>query len=263
RFEPERQGPFTALVRATREAASAEPPPELVLWPESAWPALLEGEPPRLSRRLVPPIEHPARLCAGTVWRSQRGRLGVALLLDADGALVGLHEKRVTVPAGERVPFVRWLPEPLADRLYELMTPVIGFRPDAIDGRRRPPLQTASGIPFAALTCFDNAFAGVAAAAVEDGARLVAVLSNESWYVHGNELDQMVAMSVFRALETGTPLVRSTVDGLTCVVGPDGRVDALPEQRDAPPRALVRDVELGPGVLPPWHGLHLALAVGT
>jgi apolipoprotein N-acyltransferase len=247
-FERDGDG-LRRLAEATAAlAATGGEPVELVLWPESTWPVRLEGEEPRLSRRLTPPIPAGSALCAGTLWTAPDGRRAVAVLLGADGALLGWHEKRVSVPGGERVPFVAWLPEALRGPALDAFEGWIGFRPDQLDGRRRPPLRTPGGVPFAALTCFDNAFAWVTREAVADGARLLAVLSNESWYRQGAELEQMLAMSVLRALETGTPLVRSTVDGVTCVVDADGRITAaLPRAPGAGPEALVATVRLGPG----------------
>ena len=62
-----------------------------------------------------------------------------------------------------------------------------------------------------------------------EGAGFFCVLSNENYYSAGAELDQMLAMSVFRAMETGRPFLRSTTNGLTVHIMADGRVvRALP-----------------------------------
>jgi apolipoprotein N-acyltransferase len=110
--------------------------------------------------------------------------------------------------------------------------------------------------------CFDNAFPSVAARAVADGARLLVVVSNEAWYRRGGELAQMAAMTVCRALETGTPMVRATVDGATLAIGADGRtLAALPfgPQPDGGPRVLAVAMPLGAGCLPPLAAVHRLL----
>jgi apolipoprotein N-acyltransferase len=76
------------------------------------------------------------------------------------------------------------------------------------------------------MVCYDNAFPGVIEQHVAAGASFLVVVSNEAWYQGGAELDQMVAMTVCRALECRVPIVRCTVDGASVVVGRDGRVTA-------------------------------------
>jgi apolipoprotein N-acyltransferase len=126
----------------------------------------------------------------------------------------------------------------------------MGAVPDNVFGSRRP-LLVARGrteVPFGAMLCFDNAFGWVGREAVADGARFLAVLSNEAWYEGGAELEQLLAMTVIRALETDTPVVRCTMDGLTAHVGRDGRVlGVLPKSTAPSPGPRVLEVELEPG----------------
>ncbi|MCC6783075.1 MAG: apolipoprotein N-acyltransferase [Planctomycetes bacterium] len=249
---------WRALVTATLAVAGSAvtAPPALVVWPESALPSYARGEPPALD----PPL--PFRLAAGT--RLLCGSLlmseppyAIAALLDPQGRLLDWHEKQRPVPAAERLPFLDWLPPALAAPWLEFCARIVGYRPELQAGRVRPPLRSGDGVPFAALTCFDNAFDTLSRRAVADGARLLVVLSNESWYEGGAELDQMLAMSVCRALETGTPIVRSTVDGLSCAIDAEGRLLAsLPRGAGAGPTRLDLDVPLGPGALSPMAWLH-------
>jgi apolipoprotein N-acyltransferase len=135
---------------------------------------------------------------------------------------------------------------------------VMGELPNALPGAMRPPLLTANGVPVGALLCYDNAFPEIAAEQVAAGARCLCVLSNEAWYRGGGELQQLVAMAVLRALETATPVVRCTQDGLTAAIAADGRVVAsLPIATAPQPAARILAVEIapGPGRLPPMASL--------
>ncbi|MGB3965956.1 MAG: hypothetical protein WBO45_04440, partial [Planctomycetota bacterium] len=103
-----------------------------------------------------------------------------------------------------------------------------------------------------------------ASAQVAMGARWLCVLSNEAWYEGGGELTQLMAMTVVRALEVGTPILRCTQDGWTGLV--DGRghlVEALPLRPAGSPgagsaRILRVTVPLGSGRLPPMAWLRAA-----
>ncbi|MFM1871097.1 MAG: hypothetical protein RL398_519 [Planctomycetota bacterium] len=210
--------------------------PELVLWPESSlWERFAED---RLSRR-NPRLDFglplgDRRLLLGALLARDVRTTPIAVLVGAEGQVHGWHEKRRLVPGGEFLPFVDWLPESAAAAVYQAFRQALGSAPDCAHGRPRAPLQTTSGVPFAALSCYDNAFAEPTGEQVAAGARLVAVLSNEAWYRGGAELTQLVAMTVCRAIECRVPFVRCTMDGWSVAIGADGRLLAAAPLQAAP-----------------------------
>ncbi len=251
----------TRLLDPTRELLARPNPPALVLWPESSHPgevALAAPGGPRFDDRrwLLPELPGDTRLLLGALARLPDGRQApAAVLLGRGGTLHGHHEKRVLVPAGEYVPFLSILPEVAAQAVRDTVRAWMGAVPDNVFGRHQPLLLARAGrdVPFGAMLCFDNAFGWVGREAVADGARFLAVLSNEAWYEGGAELEQLLAMTVLRALETDTPVVRCTMDGLTAHVARDGRVRDLLPKATAPspgPRVLEVNLEPGRGQLP-------------
>lgn len=254
------------LLAPTRQALATSPPPSLVLWPESSVFATLPVEDVVASdarlldlRGKLPATA--ARLLLGVNVRQRVDAppTPAAVLCELPGARVLSHqEKRCLVPGGEFQPGVRWLPRAAAEWLLTAFAGALGSLPQCEPGRELPPLRTADGVPFGALLCYDNAFAAPAAAQVAQGARLLCVLSNESWYEGGAELPQLLAMSVLRAIETATPVVRCTQDGWSGVVGRDGRLLAdLPLAAAPQPaaRTLRATVPLGAGVPPALAGV--------
>lgn len=246
------------LVQPTRAQLRDGEPIDLVLWPES----VLREDLPRdevLAGRIKLPLRLPSaaptRLLLGAnVKQSDQHSTPAAVLVDvATGAVLGHQEKRHLVPGGEFPPLLHSLPTAVGAWLREQFAAALRSLPDATPGVELPPLQTAAGVPFGALLCYDNAFPDVAAAQVAAGARCLCVLSNEAWYRGGAELPQLVAMSVVRALETATPVVRCTQDGWTVAIGGDGRMLAgLPIHAAPQPsaRILLVDLPLGSGRLP-------------
>jgi apolipoprotein N-acyltransferase len=256
------------LLAPTRTALAAAPPLDLVLWPESS---IVEDLPRSAlagdARLRLDLPASPARLLVGGNLRVEpEGITPIAMLVALpSGAVLGLQEKRQLVAGGEYLPFVSWLPTAVAEAVRATVTAVMGAAPNAVPGVERAPLRTAADLPFGALLCFDNAFPGPAAAQVAGGAKFLCVLSNEAWYRGGGELEQLVAMSVLRALETATPLVRCTQDGWTAVIDRHGRLaDHLP-LAPAPqpgPRILRASVAPGPGRLPSMAWLRAATGPG-
>jgi apolipoprotein N-acyltransferase len=268
------------LVAPTRAAAARGA--VLVLWPEST--SFVDVVPPDGER--AGSNGSGARLCRGIDWLApaplplapetrlllggcvaagpHRG-LAAGVLIDERGAFLGYHEKVRLVPGGEHQPFLGWLPQSLSQALQRGLAAVIGVAPHLQPGRLRPPLAVAEGIAVGTLLCFDNAFPDVARAYVEAGANLLAVLSNEAWYRGGAELDQMEAMTVLRALETGAAVVRCTVDGVTVAIDGDGHVlGRLPRGEPGVLRVRVPIPARATGTLAPiapWIGLLCALSL--
>lgn len=260
------------LVQPTRELLAAAAPPELVLWPESsvheAVPAAelvggasrapASGPILRTLAGLLPASD--AQLLLGANVKVGVDRMTpAALLLDLPTArIVGHQEKRALVPGGEFPPLFALLPAAAGQWIRDTFADVMRMVPDGVPGRELPPLRTRRGVPFGVLLCYDNAFPGPAAAQVAAGARFFVVLSNESWFQGGDQLWQLVAMSVLRARETATPMLRCTQDGWTVAIGGDGRMLAdLPPMVGRQPshRKLQFDLPLGTGAVLPMASL--------
>lgn len=259
------------LVRPTRELLRGPNPPELVLWPESSLPAQIEPESSiggTLRSLTGKFVGHSGQLLLGKELVHADGQLTpAAFLVELPKVEIeGLQQKRWLVPGGEFPPFLHLLPEALGGWLRDTFADVMRQIPNCRAGVETPPLRTRGGVPFGVLLCYDNAFPGPARRQVEAGARFLCVLSNEAWFRGGDQLVQLVAMTVLRALETATPVVRCTQDGWSVAVGADGRLLAelsLAGGRQAAHRILRVDLPLGAGRESPMAWLMAWLGPAT
>jgi apolipoprotein N-acyltransferase len=62
------------------------------------------------------------------------------------------------------------------------------------------------------------------------GAQFLANLTYEGWYRPAGELEQHLAMAVFRAVETRTTVVRAANTGISCFINPRGEIYAAVEK---------------------------------
>lgn len=83
---------------------------------------------------------------------------------------------------------------------------------------------SVNGIKVGPLLCFEGLFIDVANAQARNGAQLLAVMSLDDWYMETGAPVQLMAGSVFRAIECGTPLLRSASLGHSIVVDPRGNI---------------------------------------
>jgi apolipoprotein N-acyltransferase len=239
---------------------------DLVVWPETCYAVRNDYREEDLAagrlRGAGRLLSTGAPFLYGSMLGSDITRAGVArhyiIGILANGAgdrVLGVHEKTRLVPAGERMPFLEsLLPESWCAAFLDWLKQRFPFVPSVLEGRERPLPRLPDGRALGVSICFENAYPQHFAHQARQGAGFYCVISNEAWYRLGAELDQMLAMTVLRALETGRPVVRSTTDGLTCMVESDGRIAAhLP-----PGVAAVLPVTLQPrtGAQPPaaWVG---------
>jgi apolipoprotein N-acyltransferase len=227
------------LDRYTRlNAQAAAGTPAMVIWPESSAPFSAVTEPRiraafgRFAR------EADAWQFTGTDYTDPEERsYNAAALFAPDGELAARYDKQWLVPMGEWVPMRRWLP----------FGDVFGFPDDVTPGTGDDPLR-AGIIRFAPLICYESVFPIVSRVRAARGANLLVSITNDSWAGESAELQQHIAMTAFRAIETRRYLASSATTGITAIVSPDGAMKSVPPYREA---VLVGSVRLLEGVT--WY----------
>ncbi|MCX7025590.1 MAG: apolipoprotein N-acyltransferase [Spirochaetes bacterium] len=135
------------------------------------------------------------------------------------GGLVGRYDKIRLVPFAERVPLRERFPgfaEVLETRIGTAWTP--GTTLTLFD----LPVDRSAAIRFAAPICFEDSFPGLFDAFADKGADFFIVLTDDSWSHSSSCEYQHLAMSCFRAAETGLPVLRDANTGITAHIDPNG-----------------------------------------
>ncbi len=220
KWDPDKQ---LAWFRRHLELSRADwpaPPPDLVVWPESAVPYAVERR--EVRQALAAAIPPGAHLVFGSdryVEIDGRPDLTNSLyLVDSEGDILDRYDKVDLVPFGEFLPFRRILSR---IGFKKLTKGTVDFRPGP--GRRT---LAAPGVPpFSPLICYEAAFPGRATDG-SDHARLLINITNDAWFGRSSGPYQHFAMARMRAAETGLPLVRAANTGISAVVDGFGRVRA-------------------------------------
>ena len=209
----------------TRQAAAAGA--DLIVWPESSTPDDVRYDLASFAAvtRLVDDTGVPLLVGSGD-FRVEDGKdvfTNTAFLFmrgDQPGAIrYTSYDKIHLVPFGEYVPL---------DNLgvTRLLTPIAGsFRP----GSEVTVFDLGDGAAFSTLICFEDVFSELAREGVRRGARFLVNITNDAWYKRSSGAFQHAANAVFRAVETGAPLVRAANTGVTCFIDRFGRVERVLE----------------------------------
>ena len=205
---------------------------DLLVWPETAVPGLPLSSLQRVARALDTTILTGA-------FHQQQDRVENAVFLVQPYACQKVYVKEHLVPMGEYLPYGG-----LFDWVYPDLVCLSPGGPNqaAIWGNHR----------LGSMICFDSTFPAIGRQQAGSGAELLAVVTNDSWFMDSIAIFQHHGHSVFRAVETGLTVVRSANAGFSSVIDPYGRTVAALEPGKS--GVLVQRV-----VLSPSHTLYVQL----
>ncbi len=139
------------------------------------------------------------------------------LLLKNGNAPVYRYDKQQLVPFGEFIPFRPFWPQPLQK--------TFGFFEEDVQlGTDSTPLRDASGLALGTFICYESMYPPYARLMTANGANLLLTQSNDAWFQSRAAQEQHLAAVVFRGVENRRDVVRSTTNGITCLIDAKGRM---------------------------------------
>lgn len=201
----------------TRRAA--EEGAEIVVWPETTITVALNRS--RTMKNYVSDVAsaYDVTLIVGGLYEDETGEYNSLFLVSPDGEISqDRYDKRHLVPFGEYVPLknlVTLLIPPLAE-LSELDS-------DLSPGEDTALFETEWG-RVGSLICFDSIYEMLGIASVRDGAELMVISSNDSWFSDSAAVYQHQAQAQYRAIEEGRYLLRAANTGISTILTPTGEI---------------------------------------
>ena len=208
---------FQDLLQRSQKALTNQT--DLLLWPEAALPKMLRyddetfsavTELARTNHVWIVLASDDAEASKNPTKPNAANYFNAAFIISPDGKILDRYCKQKLVIFGEYIPLVRWLP------FLKWFTPIQdGFTAGEKSGVFVLPNFS---VRLAPLICFEDTFpaSGRSAAAADDNLDFLVNLTNDGWFGEGAEQRQHLANSVFRAIETGLPLLRCCNNGVTC-----------------------------------------------
>jgi apolipoprotein N-acyltransferase len=208
---------------------------DLIVWPENAVlddlrrPGVYLPDLARLAR------VKQASLLVGAMGKSREapGRTtNSAFLVDASGGILGESRKRILFPWSETMPadaFLRRFAPPLWRFQRALVRAGWGFVPAGLAGSQTAILDlpwNGGSVPFAVLICVENAYPPLPAEATRRGARFLVNITSER-EIGGPIQEQLLRVSMLRAVENRLAYVRCGNSGVSAFIDPQGRVRSV------------------------------------
>ena len=206
---------YTGLIKEAADQGA-----ELVVLPETAFPYDLDSE---NYAYLDKGFCESARslgiylLVGAFTVEGEKDSLNSLVCYTPDGVrLDTVYSKRHLVPFGEYVP-MRPLIETLIPPLADLV-----LSSDDIDEGEGTKIIDAGGIKIGGLICFDSIYEGLTYDSVRDGAELICLGTNDSWFSDSAALYMHNAQAQLRAIENGRYVVRAANTGISTIIDTDG-----------------------------------------
>ena len=212
--------------------SAKDKPIDLLVWPETMMPGILNINPDLTGRK----IDILSQLTAVQLAQDLGANLligGIALTLNGaqqiyynsayhynrQGSFVGRYDKIHLVPFGEFTPLKDYFP---------FLAGMVPYEIGLTHGKDRTlfSLDTAANgrITFGVSICYEDTVPSLMRMFRKDGAEFMLNITNDGWFCNSAELDQHLAIMVFRAVENRISLARAANTGISAFVAPNGTI---------------------------------------
>ena len=210
------------IINLSKQAANSSP--DLLIWPESAIPGYLQNynisyySISNFFNKYNIPILSGITRYYDDYSIKKRLYYNSAAVLYPPMLIKEIYDKEHLVAFGEFIPLEKYLP------FLKLATPISGSfsrgQSNTVYNFKYKDKFTAH---LGILICFEDVFPSLAIKMVKRGANLLVNLTNDGWF--GKiQPKQHSRIAMFRAIETRTPLIRSTNTGISSVFDRTGKV---------------------------------------
>ncbi|OHB42112.1 MAG: apolipoprotein N-acyltransferase, partial [Planctomycetes bacterium GWB2_41_19] len=235
KFESNEEDEINILKQYTDLSMSVKGTPiDLLVWPETMVPGLLNIDPELTGRKIdvlsqLTPIQLSQELntnlllggIALTLAGDEQIYFNSAYYYNREGKSDGCYDKIHLVPFGEFTPLKNYFP---------FLTKLVPYKIGLTHGRHRTlfrldTLQHES-FDFGTSICYEDTVPSLIRKFKKDGADFMLNITNDGWFRDSAELDQHLAIMVFRAVENRFCMARAANTGISSFVSPDGAIYA-------------------------------------
>lgn len=132
-----------------------------------------------------------------------------------------VYHKSKLVPGVERLPFKKYIGK-ILDFAIKLGNLPVGTL--AIDNQNGLFVSQTSGVKITTPICYESIYGGLVGERVKEGAELIFIITNDSWWRDSQGHKQHASYASLRAIETRRYIARSANTGTSCFINPKGEI---------------------------------------
>lgn len=156
--------------------------------------------------------ENSVHLITGTTRMDQEGNdYNSCIWVNTEGKVMDFYDKVHLAPFGEYLPLSQFIP---------FLRSILPY--DVSAGKEQKVFNVDNRLIVGPLICFEVLFPNMAYHLRKEGANLLAVLTNLSWFGATNALNQELEICRMRAIETRLPIIHCTNTGISGLFTPVG-----------------------------------------
>lgn len=195
---------------------------DLIVLPESCFPVYINDKHYIMKNIQRISSENNVAVAFGCIYYNE-GAYNSLYLIDEFGELKGYYSKIHLVPFGEFLPF-----EDILGGIEFIQNINLGGM-HYIKGTEATILEAVGSTKFGSLVCFDSIFPDLARSSVRNGAQIINVVTNDSWYKDTSGVYQHATYSRILAIQNGRYVVRSANTGVSMIIDNKGNIiDQIP-----------------------------------
>ena len=191
---------------------------DLILWPETSFPyQILDSK--EWSQKFISLAEGlNTNLLVGGYYGQDEDTYNTLFEVSKTGTLQPVYLKQFLVPFGEYLPAENILKQIVSEEWLEQ------FPMGHLSSGKPQGAADFMDVKFAGMICYDSIFSDLLQKPIQEGAKIILVSSNESWYVGSTALWQHFAHSIMRGVEYQRYVVRSANGGYSAIIDAHGQV---------------------------------------
>lgn len=144
--------------------------------------------------------------------KSKGNYFNSAIVINERGEKVGQYNKIFLVPFGEYAP--------VPEALQEMIPTIVGHFEKGYEYK----IFSFGDLKFGIMICFESHFPNLSREFARMGADMLIEMTNDGYLGKTPVLRQHLANAVFRAVETGKPVIRATNVGITAYINEKGEI---------------------------------------
>ena len=193
--------------------------PDIIVTPESAVPININYFSSVSERFALAAKETGTVILLGAFCETESNSYNSIFMFTPDGEVSKtVYHKRHLVPFGEFLPF-----RPILEKLFPFLGEINYMDNDLTAGENAAVFDTGYG-KIGSAVCFDSIFELLSAESVQNGAEMLAISTNDSWFSDSSAIFEHNGHAILRAVENRRYVVRAANTGLSSVLTPRGEI---------------------------------------